>query len=509
MWRSSLYDPAQYPNPETSGTGFFTYGMAWGVRHGLLPAADYTNTLALAWHGLTNLALAHDGRVGYVQNVGAAPAAATASNTTDFGVGAFLLACSELYLMADEAPAMRPWAGADRTLIDADTNGWEAVSLDASETEVYSGSALAYTWWLGTNQFATGITAETNLALGTNVITVKVLASDGFTYTDSATIIVDPGLPTPRLHFDFEDTGIKTTDLLAGVSLDLLNSSGTGTDLHGLPGSGVAGSGRALDFTSAASQGGNGPIAVALGNTAIDFGVLNGFTITMWLKPGAPLLAGVYPRFFSLGPDGTTDRGNPGSLQLLSNGNLQPATTSVQGFVNATQTSTSAFGAFDMPVNQWRFVALTYDGVTLNCYGGSETNAVALMSAANFPAGSLPTGNPWTLFLGNRLNRDRAFRGWLDDVRFYDNAAPLTLLETIRRAAVPEPVISSKVVGGDFVLGVQTQAGAHYALQTATNLTPPVTWSSIVTNTGDGGILTNAVPVNPGMPATFYRYRIQ
>jgi len=39
MWRTSLYDPAQYPNPETSGTGFFSYGLAWGIRSGLLPAS--------------------------------------------------------------------------------------------------------------------------------------------------------------------------------------------------------------------------------------------------------------------------------------------------------------------------------------------------------------------------------------------------------------------------------------------------------------------------------------
>ena len=34
MWRTSLYDAAEYPNPETSGTGFFTYGLAWGIRSG-------------------------------------------------------------------------------------------------------------------------------------------------------------------------------------------------------------------------------------------------------------------------------------------------------------------------------------------------------------------------------------------------------------------------------------------------------------------------------------------
>ena len=39
------------------------------------------------------------GRVGYIQATGSAPAAATATETHDYGVGAFVLAASEMYLM--------------------------------------------------------------------------------------------------------------------------------------------------------------------------------------------------------------------------------------------------------------------------------------------------------------------------------------------------------------------------------------------------------------------------
>jgi unsaturated rhamnogalacturonyl hydrolase len=189
MWRSNLDDYDQYPNPETSGTGFFTYGMAWGVRHGLLPAADYTNTIALAWQGLTNLALQASGRVGWVQNIGAAPGPTTANNTTDFGVGAFLLACSEIYLMATNAPAIRPWAGPDQTVITTNGNP-VTVAFDGSQTEIYNGTALSYTWWEGTNQLASGVTGSAPLALGSHVITLLVLGSDSVTYTDSMTVTV-------------------------------------------------------------------------------------------------------------------------------------------------------------------------------------------------------------------------------------------------------------------------------------------------------------------------------
>jgi unsaturated rhamnogalacturonyl hydrolase len=38
-WPVSLLEPQK--TPETSGTGFFVYGLAWGVNHGLLPRAKY------------------------------------------------------------------------------------------------------------------------------------------------------------------------------------------------------------------------------------------------------------------------------------------------------------------------------------------------------------------------------------------------------------------------------------------------------------------------------------
>lgn len=34
FWHASLLDPASYPAPETSATGFFTYSLLWGVNRG-------------------------------------------------------------------------------------------------------------------------------------------------------------------------------------------------------------------------------------------------------------------------------------------------------------------------------------------------------------------------------------------------------------------------------------------------------------------------------------------
>jgi rhamnogalacturonyl hydrolase YesR len=96
LWRSDLLHPAAYPNPESSGTGFFTFAIAWGINHGLLDRATYQSVAVNAWKGLTTTCVAADGALGYVQPPGAAPGPATATQTSPYGVGAFLLAGAEI-----------------------------------------------------------------------------------------------------------------------------------------------------------------------------------------------------------------------------------------------------------------------------------------------------------------------------------------------------------------------------------------------------------------------------
>ena len=92
-WPVSLLVPQK--TPETSGTGFFVYGLAWGIHHGILPAAEYRPAVERGWQALT-AAVAHDGKLGWVQRVGAAPDQVSADDTQLYGVGAFLLAASEV-----------------------------------------------------------------------------------------------------------------------------------------------------------------------------------------------------------------------------------------------------------------------------------------------------------------------------------------------------------------------------------------------------------------------------
>jgi unsaturated rhamnogalacturonyl hydrolase len=99
FWNADLGDPTRFAGPETSGTVFFTYAIAWGVNNGVLPAADYKPVLEKAWQGLLSKAVAPNGRLGYVQGQGQKPAdhqPVKATDTAAFGVGGFLLAGSEL-----------------------------------------------------------------------------------------------------------------------------------------------------------------------------------------------------------------------------------------------------------------------------------------------------------------------------------------------------------------------------------------------------------------------------
>ncbi len=104
-WTRSILDPQHAPGPETSGTAFFTYGLLWGINNGLLDTKEYLPAAAKAWHYLTKVALQPSGKIGYVQPIGerAIPGQVVDQNsTTGFGVGAFLLAASEMHRFVEK-----------------------------------------------------------------------------------------------------------------------------------------------------------------------------------------------------------------------------------------------------------------------------------------------------------------------------------------------------------------------------------------------------------------------
>ena len=105
LWTSALLDPKDFPEPEMSGSALMVYAMTWGVNQGILDAKTYRPIIERAWQGMLHHVYA-DGRLGSIQQTGAEPAYYLASSSYNYGVGAFLLAASELKRMAAmEQPA--------------------------------------------------------------------------------------------------------------------------------------------------------------------------------------------------------------------------------------------------------------------------------------------------------------------------------------------------------------------------------------------------------------------
>ncbi len=103
LWHASLLDPEDYPLPEVSGSALIVYAMARGVNEGYLDAAIYTPAIEKAWRGMLQHVYA-DGRLGGIQQTGPEPAFYTPSSSYTYGVGAYLLAASELKHLALRTP---------------------------------------------------------------------------------------------------------------------------------------------------------------------------------------------------------------------------------------------------------------------------------------------------------------------------------------------------------------------------------------------------------------------
>jgi len=96
LWRASLLDPESYPGGEASGSGFYTYALAWGINNDILDKTQYLPVVEKAWVGMNSL-IQPDGHVGWCQPIGADPKKNFSAESWEvYGTGAFLLAGSEV-----------------------------------------------------------------------------------------------------------------------------------------------------------------------------------------------------------------------------------------------------------------------------------------------------------------------------------------------------------------------------------------------------------------------------
>ena len=120
-WSRSMLCENDAPGPETSGTAFFCYGLLWGVNHGYLDKAQYSEVIEKAWQYLSHTALQEDGSIGYVQPIGEKPdptKIVDARSQAPFGTGAWILAACERVRYLDGTASRQYLPGVPRTAED-------------------------------------------------------------------------------------------------------------------------------------------------------------------------------------------------------------------------------------------------------------------------------------------------------------------------------------------------------------------------------------------------------
>lgn len=95
FWRASFYDPDSFPAPETSGSSFYCFALAWGINNNILSKKDYRPVVMRAWKALCNT-VNKEGKLQWVQKVGHEPTIVNKEDTNEYASGAFLNAGYEM-----------------------------------------------------------------------------------------------------------------------------------------------------------------------------------------------------------------------------------------------------------------------------------------------------------------------------------------------------------------------------------------------------------------------------
>jgi unsaturated rhamnogalacturonyl hydrolase len=100
LWGAALLDPEAYP-PDSSGSGYIVYGLAYGVNQKILDRPTYEPSILKGWQGLLKC-VDETGKLNFVQPTGDRAVEFAATNTDVYGVGAFLLAGSEIHQLVNQ-----------------------------------------------------------------------------------------------------------------------------------------------------------------------------------------------------------------------------------------------------------------------------------------------------------------------------------------------------------------------------------------------------------------------
>lgn len=109
-WNASIVDESYYGGKETTGTCGFIYAYCVGMRLGLLDAETYYPIVSKAFDCVINECMFESGQVGYMQTTGYQPQnyeseERSRTNTHEFGMGLFMLACSGMMSICSDYTA--------------------------------------------------------------------------------------------------------------------------------------------------------------------------------------------------------------------------------------------------------------------------------------------------------------------------------------------------------------------------------------------------------------------
>jgi unsaturated rhamnogalacturonyl hydrolase len=99
LWTTSMRDHTQWPDPESSASSFFCFGLAWGINNRVLDSAQYIDCVRKAWRDLV-ANVGSNGMLRRCQTVNWQPASVGANNSSVEGEAAFMLAGEEMWKLA-------------------------------------------------------------------------------------------------------------------------------------------------------------------------------------------------------------------------------------------------------------------------------------------------------------------------------------------------------------------------------------------------------------------------
>lgn len=123
LWGSSVNDREWLPEPESSASSFFTFGLAAGINRGWLDERTYLPYLVKAWEGLLTC-LRDDGKLEWAQLVDDIPRKVRHEDQKNYAQGAFLLAASEMYKMNLTPEKYSKILGERRIVTIAEDGAW-------------------------------------------------------------------------------------------------------------------------------------------------------------------------------------------------------------------------------------------------------------------------------------------------------------------------------------------------------------------------------------------------